>query len=80
LYYVAGLQLDVATLTKAMAQAGAVEALQLVVNAFWVHFAAIRSNGSSLVAEPLLDAMKAQADRYLKRSSRDFFYVTALPA
>ncbi|MHB8628668.1 MAG: phosphodiester glycosidase family protein [Aggregatilineales bacterium] len=76
LYYVAGLQLDVATLTKVMAQAGAAEALQLDVNTFWVHFAAIRSDGSSLVAEPLLKAMKPQADRYLMSYSRDFFYVT----
>lgn len=76
LYYVAGLQLDVATLTKVMAQTGATEALQLDVNAFWVHFAAIRSSGSALVAEPLLDAMKSQVDRYLKPYSRDFFYVT----
>ncbi len=76
LYYVAGLQLDVATLARVMARAGATEALQLDVNEFWVHFAAIRSNGATLVAEPLLDAMRPQADRYLKDSSRDFFYVT----
>jgi hypothetical protein len=80
LYYVAGLQFDVATLTKAIAQTGATEALQLDVNAFWVHFAAIRNNGPNLVAEPLLDPMKTQVDRYLKRFSRDFFYVTTAPA
>jgi hypothetical protein len=76
LYYVAGLQLDVATLARVMAQAGAAEAFELDVNEFWVHFAAIRSNGSNLVAEPLLSAMKSQVDRYLKGFSRDFFYVT----
>jgi Phosphodiester glycosidase len=76
LYYVAGLQLDVPTLAKVMAQVGATEALQLDVNEFWVHFAAIRSDGSILVAEPLLEAMRPQVDRYLKESSRDFFYVT----
>lgn len=78
LYYVAGLELNAATLAKVMAQTGAAEALELDVNSFWVHFAAIRSNGSSLVAEPLLDAMKLQADRYLKSYSRDFFYVTTV--
>ncbi len=77
LYYVAGLQLDVATLTSVMAKAGAAEALQLDVNSFWVHFAAIRSEGSSLIAEPLFEAMKPQADRYLKSFSRDFFYITS---
>src|SRR5262249_5079952 len=76
LYYVAGPQLDVATLTKVMAQTGAADALQLDVNNFWVHFAAVRSEGSTLVAEPLLSAMKQQVDRYLKSYSRDFFYVT----
>jgi hypothetical protein len=77
LYYVAGSQLDVPILTKVMAQTGAANALQLDVNGFWVHFAAIRSAGSSLVAEPLLTTMSLEVDRYLKRSDRDFFYVTA---
>jgi hypothetical protein len=76
LYYVAGAQLDVATLTKVMAQTGAAEALQLDANNFWVHFAAIRSKGGNLVAESLLKAM-THADRYLKGYSRDFFYVTS---
>lgn len=75
LYYVAGSQLDVATLTKVMAQTGAAEALQLDANNFWVHFAAIRSDGTSLVAESLLKGM-TQAGRYLKSYNRDFFYVT----
>src|SRR5258708_7603620 len=76
LYYVAGQELDVPTLAKVMAHIGAAEALQLDVNNFWVHFAAIRSQGSTLVAEPLLDTMKLQVDRYLKSYDRDFFYVT----
>lgn len=80
LYYVAGLQLDVATLARVMAQAGASEAFQLDVNTFWVHFTAIRNDGSTLVAEPLLPPMKVQADRYLKAYSRDFFYVTTVSA
>ncbi len=78
LYYVAGAQLDVPTLAKVMLQAGASEALQLDVNNFWVHFTAIRSDGSNLLAEPLLQAMKSEVDRYLKGYSRDFFYVTAV--
>ncbi len=76
LYYVAGPRLDVTTLTRAMAQAGAAEALQLDVNNFWVHFAAVHSTGSGLVAVPLLKGMDSEVDRYLKSYSRDFFYVT----
>ena len=76
LYYVVGLQLDAPTLAKAMARAGAAEALELDVNNYWVHFAAIRHAGSSLIAEPLIGAMNLQADRYLKSWSRDFFYIT----
>ena len=77
LYYAAGLQLDAATLARVMARAGAAEALELDVNNYWVHFTAIRSDGTSLVAEPLFKAMKLDADRYLKSFSRDFFYITA---
>jgi Phosphodiester glycosidase/PKD domain len=77
LYYVAGLQLDAATLARVMARTGAAEALELDVNNYWVHFTAIRSDGASLVAEPLFKAMKLDADRYLKSFSRDFFYITA---
>ncbi len=77
LYYAAGAQLDVATLTKVMAQAGAAQAFQLDANNYWVHFAAIRSDGTNLTAEPLLKNM-THADRYLKAYSRDFFYVTTV--
>lgn len=80
LYYVAGAQLDVANLAKVLAQAGAADAFQLDVNNFWVHFAAIHSSGSNLVAEPLFEAMKSEVDRYLKSYSRDFFYITTAPA
>lgn len=77
LYYVAGPQLDVETLTAVMAETGAAEALELDVNNFWVNFTAIRSDGTNLVAEPLLPDMTDHVDRYLKASTRDFFYVTA---
>ncbi len=79
LFYVAGSQLDVAMLAKVLVKAGASDAFQLDVNNYWVHFAAIRTDGSNLVAEPLLDAMKSDVDRYLKTESRDFFYITTAP-
>lgn len=77
LYYVAGPSLDVSTLAKAIAATGAAEALQLDINDYWVHFTAFRSDGAALAAEPLLNAMSQQPDRFLKSYSRDFFYVTA---
>jgi Phosphodiester glycosidase len=76
LYYAAGQQSDVVNLANAMARAGAAEALELDVNNFWVNFAAIRWNGSTLSAEPLIEAMNQEVGRYLKSSDRDFFYVT----
>jgi Phosphodiester glycosidase len=78
LYYVAGPQLDVATVTHVMAQLGVVQALQLDINSFWVNFAALHSQGSTLTADPLLKGMTQSADRYLKSNPRDFFYLTAI--
>ncbi|HLY27336.1 MAG TPA: phosphodiester glycosidase family protein [Aggregatilineales bacterium] len=76
-FYAAGEQIDVGTLAKAMQRAGAAEALELDVNNYWVFFAAIHTQGTNLVAAPLLNEMDQQADRYLKSCNRDFFYITA---
>jgi hypothetical protein len=76
LYYIGGPHLDVPALTRTMAQTGAANALQLDINYFWVNFAAIRSNGNQLIAEPLISDMTQKVDRYLKVSTDDFFYVT----
>ena len=79
LYYAAGEQTDVVNLAKAMARAGTGEALELDVNNYWVHFAAILWTGTTLNAEPLLDGMNQDVGRYLKSSARDFFYVSTTP-
>ncbi len=79
LYYIAGPKIDVATLTKVVAQTGATQAMQLDINSFWVNFAAMRAKGPRVSAEPLLPGMAQQPDRYLKGYSRDFFYITAAP-
>ena len=68
--------LDASTLAKTMAQTGVAEAFQLDINYTFVHFTAVHNNGSSLVAEPLLNEMTQKVDRYLKTSTNDFFYVT----
>lgn len=76
LYYVAGPQLDVATLTRVMAQAGIAQALQLDINNYWVDFAAVGARNGQLRADPLLKGMTF-VDRFFKSYDRDFFYLTA---
>lgn len=77
LYYAVGPSLTLPVLTTAIQQAGAFQAMQLDINAFWVHFEAFRAEGKNMTAVPLLDAMKGIGEhRYLTGSSRDFFYLT----
>ncbi|MCP4356493.1 MAG: phosphodiester glycosidase family protein [Chloroflexi bacterium] len=78
LYFVAGPGLSMPTLAAAMSATGAYNSLLLDINETWVHFAAIRTVEDELTAEPLLtDGMDSNVDRYLKQSSRDFFYISA---
>jgi hypothetical protein len=80
LYYFAGPSLIAPVLARAMVAAGIQQGLELDINPYWVHFAAIRPQGNTLVAEPLFPVeMKESKDRYLRASERDFFYVTAVP-
>ncbi|MBL1127827.1 MAG: hypothetical protein D8M54_04825 [Chloroflexi bacterium] len=77
LYFAAGPSLSMPALAEAMQTAGAYNSLLLDINETWVHFAAIRADGETLAAEPLLpEGMSTNPDRYLKQSPRDFFYVT----
>ena len=77
LYYAAGPSLTLPVLSTAVQQVGAVQALQLDINAYYVHFEAFQAEGEKLKAVPLLDAMKGIGEhRYLTGSSRDYFYVT----
>ena len=80
LYYIGGPHLDVPALARTIARTTAASAMQLDVNDFWVNFAAIRTDGQQLFAEPLLPSMTQKVDRYLKVSTADFFYVTAATA
>lgn len=78
LYYVAGPSLTLPMLAKAMADAGAYEAMQLDINNTMVHFDSFQANGTLLQPQPLFNTMKYQDDnRYLTSDDRDFFYVTA---
>jgi len=77
LYYFAGPNLSMPTLARAIETVGAHEGMLLDINAYWVHFTAIRAQGGTLTVDPLLPGMKEGQDRYLHPSARDFFYVTA---
>ncbi len=77
LYYIAGPSLTLTSLARAMAAAGAVEAMQLDINNYWVHFDSMQPNGAKVQSTPLFDAMKENDNRFLVGYSRDFFYITA---
>lgn len=78
LYYVAGDQLTLAMLARALGATGAVRGMELDIHPNMVHLFTYRHlNGS---AEPtpskLLDAMRGPANRYLVPDRRDFFAIT----
>jgi len=80
LYFLAGPSLSMPILAKTMTAFGIHDGILLDINPYWVHFAAIRAEGDSLAAEPLLpEGMETQPDRYLRASQRDFFYLTTKP-
>jgi hypothetical protein len=77
LYYFAGPSMKADILAQTMMAAGVKSGMQLDINNYWVHFNAVRYDGNQPLADPLFpDEMKADAARYLKAYSRDFFYVT----
>ena len=80
LVYVGGDPLSVSTLAQSLLAAGAVRAMQLDINSYWVTFNFYHWVGSggagSLVGEKLASAMTRPAYRYLSPDTRDFFYLT----
>ncbi len=78
LYYAAGESLTLPALAEAMADAGVSEGMQLDINRSWVHFETIQP-GQAQKTLPLFDAMPADR-RYLGAYTRDFFYLTTVPA
>ena len=80
LYYFCGPSLTVESLAKSMLSSGVTEAMQLDINAYWVHFVAVRTDGKKLNLEALFPTMmNDNLDRYLWAYTRDYFYVTARP-
>ncbi len=72
-----GNALSVATLAQALRAAGAVTALQLDINPFWVRaFTYERDAAGQLVATSLNPGMHGTGIDYLTGDARAFFYVT----
>lgn len=77
LLYVSGYALSAATLAQTLRSAGAVTAMQLDINPFWVRaFTYGRDAIGRLVATPLNPSMQGTGAEYLLGDARDFFYVT----
>jgi hypothetical protein len=80
LLYVAGGSLSAATLARALLAAGAVSAMQLDINPFWVRaFTYTQDPYGHLLATSLNSVMPGTGFEYLYGDSRDFFYLTRAP-
>ncbi len=76
LIYAVGNSLVPATLAKALQSAGAVNAIQLDINPFWVRYIIYDSmGGGKYDYYPLLKAMQNGGYAYLHGYNKDFFYV-----
>ena len=79
LVYVAGPGLNITTLAALLVRAGAVRAMELDINTYWVHFATFRPPNSFPLASPengtnLLPTMEGVPSRYFATWwTRDFF-------
>ncbi len=77
LLYAGGDALSAATLAEALHAAGAVTAMQLDINPFWVRAVTYGRNAAGyLVATPLNPGMDGTGRAYVTGDARDFFYIT----
>lgn len=74
LIYAAAPDQTVASLAQILIRAGAVRAMELDINSYWVTFNSY-SEGSANASTNLLPGMTRSADRYLTPDDRDFFAV-----
>ena len=85
LVYVAGNQLNLADLARALTDAGAVRGMELDIHPNMVTFTSYRPTpgtglaGSGLAGTKLLPAMSSSTRRYLSPDQRDFLAVTLHP-
>jgi hypothetical protein len=74
LIYAAGENQTVVSLAKTLIRAGAVRAMELDINSFWVSFITYGAPGAEHPVN-LLPSMNRSASRYLEPDDRDFFTV-----
>jgi hypothetical protein len=74
LIYAAGEDQTVTSLARALVRAGAVRAIELDINSYWVSFITYAGAGARHPRN-LLPAMNRSASRYLEPDDRDFFAV-----
>ena len=72
LIYAAGEDQTVASLARALIRAGAIRAMELDINSYWVTFVSYGVPGA-LDPNKLLEGMERPASRYLEPDDRDFF-------
>jgi hypothetical protein len=76
LLYAAGNAVSADTLARALAAAGAYQAMELDINPVWVRCMTYQYAGTSLTARKLRDDMYGNANQFLVPYERDFIYVT----
>jgi hypothetical protein len=78
LFYVAGDQLTLPVLARALAATGAVRGMALDIHPNMVHLFTYRhdTGGTDISPSKLLHSMRGPADRYLTPDRRDFFAIT----
>jgi hypothetical protein len=74
LVYAAANDQTVGSLAEILIHAGAIRAMQLDINSYWVTFNSYARPGAANPS-PLLPAMTRPASRYLSPDDRDFFAV-----
>jgi len=80
LIYAVGNSLIPSTLAKALKNAGAVDAMQLDINPFWVRYILYNSLGNGNYSYyPLLKDMQNGGYAYLHSYNKDFFYIYKKP-
>lgn len=74
LIYAAGEDQTVASLAHTLIHAGAIRAMELDINSYWVTFITYGAPGASNPSK-LLEGMERPANRYLEPDDRDFFAI-----
>jgi hypothetical protein len=81
LIYAVGPSLTTATLASSLRAAGAVDAMQLDINPFWVRFVLFEpSAAGSYTYQSLVKEMQNGGFAYLHGYKKDFFYLTTNPS